>query len=92
MANEKEGTGIKVTRSGKVKRANADTQLIVRTTAEVAERFKACVLLDATIHGGDVNYASTMRRMIVEYCNRIEAVASSPVARDGAKVLRKKAV
>jgi len=87
-----EGTGTKVTPKGKVKRAKqTETSFPLRCTSELSDRFQACVLLDARIHGGDVNYSATLRRLMVEYCNRIETTAASDNARNAARVLRKKA-
>jgi hypothetical protein len=87
-----QGSGTKVSRSGKVVRAKqTETSFPLRCTAELSDRFQACCVLDARIHGGDVNYSSTLRRLMVEYCNRIERTAASEVATEGAKVLRRKA-
>lgn len=84
------GTGTKVAPSGKVKREKQDVQMTFRATGELVDRFQACVLLDARIHGGDVNYNSVMRQLVTQYCNRIESTANEPVAVEAAKVLRSK--
>ena len=86
------GSGTKVLPSGKVKRAKqTETSFPLRCTAELSDRFQACCLLDARIHGGDVNYSSTLRMLMTSYCKRIEETAESENARMAARVLRKKA-
>lgn len=84
-------TGTKVAASGKVIAAKHDHPVLVRFTGDAFERLNACVRLDAHIHGGEVNVTNVIRKLCHAYCERIEATAASDVARDGAKVLRRKA-
>lgn len=91
MAND-EGTAVRTNRSGKVVATKRDgTPLFIRMTKEEHERFQACVLLDAELHGGEVNASVVVRRLIRAFCAATEDIGASPVAREAAKVLRKKA-
>lgn len=81
--------GLRVAADGKIKRAKLDHQIIVRMTTDDAVRFANCIVLDAAIHGHDPNMNATMRALVRQWCDRVEAVAASQVATDGAKVLKK---
>jgi hypothetical protein len=83
--------GTKVAASGKVIAAKQNEQLLVRFTPDALERFRACVTLDAHIHGGDVNLTAVVRKLCHAFCERVETIAASPEAKEAAKVLRKKA-
>lgn len=85
------GSALKTTTAGRVKRANRDKAINIRMAEDEIERFASCVVLDAALHGGDPNMANTTRRLIKQWCDRVEQTAQSQVATDGAKVLRKKA-
>jgi hypothetical protein len=85
-----QGTAIKVSNTGKVRRSKQDVQMTFRASGELVDRFQACAVMDAAMHGNDVNFNATMRQLLTAYCNRVEATAASPEARDAAKVLRKK--
>jgi len=81
--------GLRVAADGKIKRAKLDRQIIVRMTLDDALRFANCIVLDAAIHGHDPNMNATLRALVRQWCDRVETVASSQVATDGAKVLKK---
>lgn len=82
---------IKTTKSGKVKRAARTKGFHIKMTAEELERYGTCLVADAAIHGGEANGSATARALIRQWCDKIEAIASSETAKQAAKTLRRKA-
>lgn len=85
------GTSIKTTPAGKVRRTSKQKALNIRMSEDELEVFAASVMLDAAIHGGEPNMARTVRTLIRGFNERVQVTAASQEARDGAKVLRKRA-
>lgn len=80
------------TRTGKLKATTREGKpLFIRMTAEEKKEFEECILVDADIHGGEVNASVVVRRLVRAFCRATRAIAESQEALDGAKVLRKKA-
>lgn len=90
---DKGGTNGQTTRtlpSGRVVRSGQEKAINIRIGKEELERYNMCVVLDAKLHGEDVNGASVLRRLIRQYCDRIETTSASEQGQQAAKVLRKR--
>jgi predicted deacylase len=78
-------------KSGKVVKVTRDVSHTIRMSVEERDEFNACVILDAAMHGGEANASVVVRRLMREFCRKVKATSESEVARDAAKVLKKRA-
>jgi len=89
-----QGIGTKTSASGIIKRQplskKGTPQFSIRVDDELAQRFRACVIIEAKIHNLDPVESRVFRSLMRMYCDRVEATNESPEAKQAAKVLRKK--